>query len=907
MQRRLISHRWSWVAGLAAAAVGACLAARPLLLWLSAVLLRDTRGQDPVAEALPAGCVLAVATAGTQVQAPFEITASAASPGGVAVSLPEGRGDKARCAGRVSVPVRIETSGRYRLWLRSRWSDSCSNSIAVAVDGGELATVGQDAVYDLWHWIDAGEHELSAGGHTLVLAEREDGVAVDQALLSPSVAFVPTGPILDPHRQGAGMRRFADGFDRSPGHGNDGWLFRSGTWDIAFSLDPNRVPLQYALTGTPAAGQWAVAAVAGPPWRGAVVDVAFHRDTPATAVGVLFSTAAGPVAVTLGPQTQAEGLADATVIRLEGDSLETGQWYRLQVERWAWSLRVRLDGRTLHRIDGLPAAECGVPALLVAGGTAGFDDVAVSEVPWEADDGRDFRLAWSAAADARWYRPRREDAGWALAARAGALHWAPREWPLGEVLVEGATARALSRLCLPGLRAMTDASEGLFGPVGDPPCDLVLAASGPCRLRRLSVRLAPPQPADASHLGVYHFTEPEIPDLADYLDFTPEERQQIAASSDPEKLRRQAKHFSLVGRSADYAVWESRNGAWRVADGVLRAAGHDAALRFWQEINGPCRVQFRVRLADTQSAARLVLAEEQGNGIALRLAATGAAAPPGQPAAVLAPAEWHALTVDLADDALHWRVDEGASCRQEIRRGPGGGVVLELARGQAEFDDILFSLPRRTDVPGARSRFYAFDRREPDWWRRGPWLDHGGIACAVASSWISLDSLEAAGYLIHKDCFAPDVQVACNVEENTEWLGWDRDPSHRHYPEDNLHILLLPASRDVSRGYRLEVNSGEQRRTVLYRDGVEVAAVTPGDDFPMHYVGGHAPYRPRRNRIRLERQGDRVRGVINGVEVLTYRDPRPLDTVTVALGGDRTRVNFSNVLVRELPPLRPGA
>ena len=89
--------------------------------------------------------------------------------------------------------------------------------------------------------------------------------------------------------------------------------------------------------------------------------------------------------------------------------------------------------------------------------------------------------------------------------------------------------------------------------------------------------------------------------------------------------------------------------------------------------------------------------------------------------------------------------------------------------------------------------------------------------------------------------------------------------------------------------------------TVLYRNGVEVAAVKQDGAFPIQYVGGHAPYQPRRNRICLVRQGDLLQAVVNGVAVLSYRDPQPLPTSVVAVGGYRTRFNVSNLLVRELP------
>jgi hypothetical protein len=251
-------------------------------------------------------------------------------------------------------------------------------------------------------------------------------------------------------------------------------------------------------------------------------------------------------------------------------------------------------------------------------------------------------------------------------------------------------------------------------------------------------------------------------------------------------------------------------------------------------------------------------------------------------------------------------VDSGELRSQHLARGIGGGVHLTVDKGRAEFDDVLFSVPRRVDTPQAHSRFYGFDRRETDWWRRGNWLDHGGIACAVASSWISLEAPEAEGWLVHKQAFPGDVLVAFNVEENTEWHGWDREPSHDHRPADNISVFLA-ADEALAQGYRLEVNSRDRRLTVLSRNGVDVASVVQDSSFPIRYVGGHAPYSPRRNRVCLLRQGNRLRAVINGIEVLTYEDPQPLAAPAIAVGGHHTHFNISSLLVRELPPRAESA
>ena len=457
-----------------------------------------------------------------------------------------------------------------------------------------------------------------------------------------------------------------------------------------------------------------------------------------------------------------------------------------------------------------------------------------------------------------------------------------------------------ARLRVPGYEAQEQDGQVCFTPASSPARALALEAEGKCRIRRLSMRLDPALGEAPFHMGPYHFTESRVPDLADYLDFTAEEYRQIAASPEAERLRREAKFVDLVGNSVDYSIWKQESGHWRVHDGVLVGSGAPARARFWQEVNGPLEVRLKVRLADGAARATLVLGEVAGAGAALHLAAAAGAPAPGSAEAILRPQEWQEIAVALTDRCLRWSVGGGAATEQEVRRGVGGGVLLTVDHGRAEFDDVLLSVPRRADRPGSRTRFYAFDRRETDWWRRGRWVDHGGIACAVATNWISLDAPDAAGWLVHKESFGHDVLVAVNVEENSEWLGWDRNPSHLHHPADNFTVVLA-TDAGLEQGYRLEVNSRDRQMTVLYRHGVEVAAVRQDGSFPIEYVGGHAPYRPRRNRICLVRQGDQVRVLINGMQVLTYRDDQPLVTPRLALGGRHTRFNLSNLLVRELP------
>ena len=62
---------------------------------------------------------------------------------------------------------------------------------------GRPFTFGQDAVYKNWHWVKAPRRikdlRMGAGQQKLTIQNREDGVRIDQILLTRDRRFVPVG------------------------------------------------------------------------------------------------------------------------------------------------------------------------------------------------------------------------------------------------------------------------------------------------------------------------------------------------------------------------------------------------------------------------------------------------------------------------------------------------------------------------------------------------------------------------------------------------------------------------------------------------------------------------------------------------------------------------------------------
>jgi len=697
------------------------------------------------------------------------------------------------------------------------------------------------------------------------------------------------------------FRGFADDFTRSPGHGLKGWRVVSGEWRITFSFDPNRIPRQYGLEARAEKGTEAVLLADEPPWSGVEMEVnlfplgkggscgvvlGYGEDTHAPLRVLLADPGENAVCVVRTPRRSWS--------RRIGDRFEPGQWHALRVTWWAWILGVTLDGKEVLALE-IPV-EKGAVGLCVEGGSAEFDDVRVRNIPWTAD--RAGGIPWRPAPGSRWCRVHPAGGGEPfLRGYAGALTLASSPLPLREVCVrESPGARGSYRLSFsggldPGRRWGT---SRVFRVVSRP-ADFLLALSvppgGPAELRDIALRFGKDAPEYAV-VGSYAFSSPVVPDPSDYLDFTPEEVEAMKRSGKWEVYRRKPKTLPVVGRDAAKAVWIVRSGTWRVRKGRLEGAGPRAVLLHAREVTGPCRLRLRVRAKEPGSTGWVRL-YGGGDAEGVRVGFVPGASP-RVTAVGVEPGAWRKVEIRCSCDSFEIFSGGKKVGRGRYRFGGGGEISLGVDTGRILFDDVEIAVPRRT----AAGRTYLFDRREADWRRTGGrWVDHAGIACILSSRWISLLAPRGEGMLWNKHFFGPDVTVSFDVEENSEWFGWNRHPSHVHYPYDNIRVAISPRTA-LKEGYLVEINARNRTATVLFRAGKEAVVVPQGPRFPIRYRGGHAPYYPRRSRITLMKRGGRLRLFVNGVKVLEYTDPKPLPAARVGIGGYNTRCNFSRVEIR---------
>jgi hypothetical protein len=117
--------------------------------------------------------------------------------------------------------VDIPQPGEYVLWARVKWENGCGNSFVVFIgDEENKSHIGQDGIYDRWHWIrELKEYKLEKGENRIVFSGTEDGVRLDKILLTNNLDYVPQGT-----EQGGMQTRFS-------GAATSAWQFKTpGRW-----------------------------------------------------------------------------------------------------------------------------------------------------------------------------------------------------------------------------------------------------------------------------------------------------------------------------------------------------------------------------------------------------------------------------------------------------------------------------------------------------------------------------------------------------------------------------------------------------------------------------------------------------------------------------------------------------
>jgi glucose/arabinose dehydrogenase len=133
--------------------------------------------------------------------APMTVASDTAASGGQYVHVPNAKtvvtDPTTQPGGQVTYTVTLPTTGTYVIWGRVRAGGGGDDSFWVSIDGGPFA-LWEIPVASAWVWDEVNNRgvadpvlfSLTAGTHTVVVKQREDGAQLDRLLITSDLAFV---------------------------------------------------------------------------------------------------------------------------------------------------------------------------------------------------------------------------------------------------------------------------------------------------------------------------------------------------------------------------------------------------------------------------------------------------------------------------------------------------------------------------------------------------------------------------------------------------------------------------------------------------------------------------------------------------------------------------------------------
>jgi dienelactone hydrolase len=128
------------------------------------------------------------------VTAPLAVKELPGASGGQVLWAPLGKGRGADAAGKIidngwaTYNLRIPTDGSYAIHACVWWQNTSANSFYYAWDSATPLLLGNDELFQAWHWIRTSPVQFSAGTHTLTIRNRDDGSVLDCLLVVPEAS-----------------------------------------------------------------------------------------------------------------------------------------------------------------------------------------------------------------------------------------------------------------------------------------------------------------------------------------------------------------------------------------------------------------------------------------------------------------------------------------------------------------------------------------------------------------------------------------------------------------------------------------------------------------------------------------------------------------------------------------------
>ena len=112
--------------------------------------------------------------------------------GGKIIEIEQGAGDGSKVGGSAKYKINLKEQGTYYFWARCWWLDSCGNSFGMKIGDKPEFIMGNDGTYKSWHWVKAKiSLMLEKGVYDLEIDNREDGIKIDQILITSDRKLIP--------------------------------------------------------------------------------------------------------------------------------------------------------------------------------------------------------------------------------------------------------------------------------------------------------------------------------------------------------------------------------------------------------------------------------------------------------------------------------------------------------------------------------------------------------------------------------------------------------------------------------------------------------------------------------------------------------------------------------------------
>ena len=167
--------------------------------------------------------------------------------GFVELPLGSGQGWRGKGGGEVTYRIELDKGGEYTLWARTLWQDGCTNAMFMKANKGPQFVLGNDAIFQQWHWVKGQTMTLEKGVNLIKLANHSDGISMDKFVLTNDPLYLPEG-------LGQGITRFYDGFAGCDGDNTGSWDIRGGNWRVIPSIGESAGGVNDALAQWDPAG-----------------------------------------------------------------------------------------------------------------------------------------------------------------------------------------------------------------------------------------------------------------------------------------------------------------------------------------------------------------------------------------------------------------------------------------------------------------------------------------------------------------------------------------------------------------------------------------------------------------------------------------------------------------------------